>query len=69
MMLRKVLTLLTLLSIFALVLTGCKEKTEAETVKPVSEDEAKQVAEKEITSENLDEELKKLEEEISADTE
>ena len=66
-MLRKALTLLTLLSIFVFLLTGCKKKTE--TVKPVSEDEAKQVAEKEITSENLDEELEKLEKEISADTE
>jgi len=51
----------------AMVLTGCKEKGQEQDVEAISQAEAKDQAEKEITEENLDDQLAELEEEIEAD--
>ena len=65
-MIRKSLVLLAVVAITAFSLTGCKEKSEPQ-VQSITIDQAKQAAEKEITQENLDAELEKMQNEMTAE--
>lgn len=64
-MYRKSLVLVAAFLLIALAVAGCKKKSEKVDV--VSMDQARQEAEKEITESNLDDELDRMEKEISAD--
>ena len=65
-MYKKVITLVILLAVGCVVLTGCKKKDEA-SVEPKTADEYKAEAEKDITKKNLDAELEKEIEALAAD--
>ena len=65
-MYKKIIALVILLAIGSVVLTGCKKKGEV-SAEPKTADEYKAEAEKNITEENLDAEMEKLEKEIAED--
>ncbi len=65
----KKLALVILIAILTISLYSCKKKEEPQEIEVKSKQEYKQQAEKEISEENMDEELQKLQEEIESETE
>ncbi len=66
-MLRKLIAILLVLVVSGWAFTGCKDKEDAQDGEPKTRAEYRQEAEKEITEENAEEELDKIEKEVDAE--
>lgn len=65
----KLWLVIVMLSIFLVSFAGCKKTEDEQAVEVKSEAEYKMQADKEITEENMEAELEKIEAEINTDTE
>jgi len=66
-MFRKILMLVFIAALLTFSVAGCKKTTSEEAAPAKTAEQYKQEADKEITEENMDEELEKVEKELNAE--